>query len=182
MNLKRNFASLGLALALLAFAPGTSWAINDVTFDGATATGVTDFIVPGVGTYNITFYQTNANSLYGVSPNPVFQFTNFGETQFVMGFLDDVLTDSGATSVGASSNLQDSATVLWVGVEGSTDPITINALNSVYLPSNRWITQPVESLFYDEIRVYADFQPVPEPGTALLMGLGLTGLAAIRRK
>jgi hypothetical protein len=181
MTMKTSCVSLALAVALLTFAPKSSWAISDVTLDGNTATGVTDFFVPGVGTYNVTFYQTDANNLYGVSPNPVFQFANFGETQFVMGFLDDILTDAGASSVGTSSDLQDSATVYWVGVEGSTDPLTINTLNSVYLPSDRWITQTVESLLYDDIRVYADFQVVPEPGTALLMGLGLAGLSAAGR-
>jgi hypothetical protein len=181
MTMKTSCVSLALAVALLTFAPKSSWAISDVTLDGNTATGVTDFFVPGVGTYNVTFYKTDANNLYGVSPNPVFQFANLGETQFVMGFLDDILTNAGASSVGTSSNLQDSATVYWVGVEGSTDPFTINALNSVYLPSDRWITQTVESLLYDDIRVYADFQVVPEPGTALLMGLGLAGLSAAGR-
>jgi hypothetical protein len=185
MKLKLNCVSLSLALTLLAFAPGTSWAINDVTLDGATATGVTDFFVPGLATYNVTFYQTDANNLYGVSPNPVFQFTDFSETQRVMGFLDDILTSSGATSVGSSADLKDSATVYWVGVEGSTNPVTINALNSVYLPSDRWITQTVESLLYDDIRVYADFQlaSVPEPSTAALMMGGLVlGVVSRRRR
>jgi hypothetical protein len=30
-------------------------------------------------------------------------------------------------------------------------------------------------------RIYGDITPIPEPGTALLVGLGLTGLAARRR-
>jgi hypothetical protein len=187
MNLKRNSASLGLALALLAFAPTSSSAFT-VTLDGNAATGVLDLFVPGLDTYNVTFLRTTAAQLYGGPSSPVFQLTD-GEATFAMGFLNDALDSLGlpgdpiTDTVGPSFN--DSANTYFVGVDVTGDgSVSIQARNGVNLLDDVWDTLQQESVQYDEIRIYADFQPVvvPEPGTALLMGLGLAGLAAVRRK
>jgi hypothetical protein len=185
MNLKRNSASLGLALALLAFAPTSSSAFT-VTLDGNAATGVLDLFVPGLDTYNVTFLRTTAAQLYGGPSSPVFQLTD-GEATFAMGFLNDALDSLGlpgdpiTDTVGPS--FADSANTYFVGVDVTGDgSVSIQARNGVNLLDDVWDTLAQESVQYDEVRIYADFQVVPEPGTALLMGLGLAGLAAVRRK
>jgi hypothetical protein len=187
MNLKKIYASLGLVLALLAFAPTSSSAFT-VTLDGNTATGVLDLFVPGLDTYNVTFLRTTAAQLYGGPSSPVFLFID-GEATFAMGFLNDALDSLGepgdpiTDTVGPS--FTDSANTYFVGVDVTGDGgVSIQARNGVNLLDDLWDTLAQESVQYDEVRIYADFQPVvvPEPGTALLMGLGLAGLAAIRRK
>jgi hypothetical protein len=185
MNLKKNVASLGLALTLLAFAPTSSSAFT-VTLDGNTATGVQDLFVPGLDTYNITFRRTTAAQLYGGPSSPVFQLTD-GEATFAMGFLNDALDSLGlpgdpiTDTVGPS--FADSANTYFVGVDVTGDgSISIQTRNSVNALDDFWDTQAQESVQYDEVRIYADFQPVvvPEPSTAILMGLGLVGLASRR--
>jgi hypothetical protein len=185
MNLKRNFASLGLALALLAFAPTSSWALS-VTTDGNTVTAIQDLPINGVF-YNVTFPLTDANRLYGPSPDFTFQFLDPGDASFaierVILAIETTTTPSYvATSVGMSATFQ--STSFFIGyADSATQPFSIDAKNAICSnASERWLNvSGVEFLGYDEERYFADFEVVPEPGTALLMGLGLAGLSAAGR-
>lgn len=63
---------------------------------------------------------------------------------------------------------------LIAGVSGSTWDVVITIDENTLLSN--------EEMFLAESRLYGDYEPVPEPATMVLFGLGLMGLAGITRK
>ena len=76
--------------------------------------------------------------------------------------------------------------IFFIGYEGFLGVAEIETVSvwegtTVLLPGNDWLRPSMSDLLaygVDE-RVYADFTVVPEPGTALLLGLGLAGLVIL---
>jgi hypothetical protein len=199
MNLKKIYVSLALAATLLTFAPKSSWALPMVTVDGTTATGILNLDVDGT-LYNVTFPKITGEDFYGPAGNAVFQFTTFESggdavTAVVNALnLYNSINDPDLESVGDSSGAI-SGPVFWVGVGDDNgdlptsfcappvDNPCIQAINGAWKGTTKEWFNPsgAEFLAFDDITNYADFQVVPEPGTALLIGLGLAGLSAAGR-
>jgi hypothetical protein len=118
MNLKKNSASLGLALALLAFAPNSSSAFT-INLDGTTATGIQNLDVDGTH-YDVTFPKIEGAFLYGGQGNAVFQFPTLESTEVAVSAVIAALnlhnlTNPDLESVGDSSSAIDRGPVFHVG-------------------------------------------------------------------
>jgi hypothetical protein len=187
MKMKMNYLTVTLALAMVAFAPQSSQAqgLPTVILDGNTAIGILNLPVNTVF-YDVAFTFTDADTLYGPSPNFTFDFTNADDASFAMGRIIEVFDNNDAiTSVGTSSTMNNPS--MFIGYEDSDiQDFSIDARHGRYSdPSNTWKNEGVEFLPYGEPRYYADFtEVVPEPTTAALVltTLGLMGLTASRRR
>ena len=95
--MKMNYLTVTLALAMVAFAPQSSWAqgLPTVTVDGNTVTAIQDLPLNGIR-YDVAFLLTDSNSLYGQSPNFIFDFTNDVDASFAMGAIIKVIDHNSA--------------------------------------------------------------------------------------
>jgi hypothetical protein len=185
--MKMNYLTVTLALAMVAFAPQSSWAqgLPTVTVDGNTVTAIQDLPLNGIR-YDVAFLLTDSNSLYGQSPNFIFDFTNDVDASFAMGAIIKVIDHNSAiTHAGTSSTMNSQS--MFIGYQDAGIPaLNIDARHGRYSnQSLRWLNEGVENLGYDEPRIYADFtEVVPEPSSAALVltMLGLMGLTASRRR
>jgi hypothetical protein len=142
---------------------------------GDTALGITNLNVPGFGLFDVEFQFDGTDGIYGLPP--VFDFMSEMDAETagtaVNGALD---ADIGILGVGGA----DTAWYL-IGFDTSVMDLKVDTVPSV-LRDGAWETVPVRSDFLTNGRTYAKFTAVvPEPGTALLMGLGLAGLGAAGR-
>jgi hypothetical protein len=167
--MKMNYLTVTLALAMLAFAPKSSWGELVVTVDGNTVTAIQDLPVNGIR-YDVAFLLTNSNNLYGESPNFTFDFTNADDASFAMGRIIEVIDNNSAiTHAGMSSTTNSQS--MFIGYQDAGVPaLHIDARHGRYSnQSLRWLNEGVENLGYDEPRIYADFTEVvsePTPGDA----------------
>ena len=172
-----------VALALLLGA-GAAQAFT-VQFTGENATGILNLEV-GSTFYNITFRHETAQDIYRTVP--VFDFTTSEGAEEAMEAVNAALdSEPEVMSIGPAYSIVYEVPFEFLGEILGID--FVNAREAVYVetPSTNlgtpaWLqrTDPQARPF--EVRkTYAVFTVVPQPGTAVLMGLGLGGLAVAGR-
>jgi hypothetical protein len=147
---------------------------------GDTALGITDLDVPGLGRFDVEFQFDGTDGVYGLPP--VFDFMSEMDARTAGTAVNNALNaDIGILDVGG-------AETSWylIGFDTSVNGLKVDVVPSVLMNSVSWETVPVRSDFLTNGRTYAKFSPptspVPEPGTALLLGAGLAGLGAFGRR
>jgi hypothetical protein len=176
-----QFSRRLLLAALLGGALSTSVHAATIQTDGSNnVTGVLGLQVPGKGTFNVDFVFGSINDLYGspTSPVPTPMFYNdepgaiaannamvaeFNNVGGLLGLKDDV---GGAMTIDASI---------------PHTPMSSGAIvDTLFSNSGTW-GRFAQTFFGENIDfMQAVFSPVPEPGAAGLLGLGVLGLAVRR--
>ena len=167
-----------VALALLLGA-GAAQSFT-VQFTGENATGILNLEV-GDTFYNITFRLETAQDIYGTSP--VFDFTTSEGAEAAMGAVNAALnTEPDVMSVGPAYSIVYEVPFEFLGDIAGIDFVSVREAvfidtASINLGTPAWLqrTDP-QARPYEARKTYANFTVVPEPHTALLMGLGLAGL------
>lgn len=180
MKLKMRALSMSmsmlLSVAAVVFLLGAGAAqAASVDRIGDTALGITNLNVPGFGLFDVEFLFDGTDGIYGLPPE--FDFMSEMDAETAGTAVNNALNaDIGILGVGGA----DTGWYL-IGFDTSVNDLKVDTVPSV-LRDGAWETVPVRSDFLTNGRTYAKFTSVvPEPGTALLMGLGLAGLGVAGR-
>jgi len=167
----------GLAAMVLVLGAGAAQALNVISI-GDTAIGIDDLLIPGgdPAGYDVVFRFTSGAEVYG--DPPTFFWTSQAEAETAAEAINTALTDDGIMAVGTSSS-----SFYQIAFDLGMNPGDVRytaGFNNQGFWTNIFV--PLEKRL-ESSAVWADFTVVPEPGTALLLGLGLTGLGiAVRRR
>jgi hypothetical protein len=139
---------------------------------GTNATAILDLDFGG-NLYDVTFIEDTAFNVYGDPLDP--DFVSIDVVAAAVDSVNEELNlEPGVSTVGPSADNEfDIAygVMSFRSAEGRFDD-----------PSSTWLPGATgDPLTGVTIRTWAKFTVVPEPGTALLMGLGLAGLGAAGR-
>jgi cysteine-rich repeat protein len=157
------------------------------------ATGINDLVVPGVGTFDVTFdVSTDAESLYGPFPGDEVllpPFSSVAETEDATNAANVALTQAGADTVGnvdgqSGTPFYSIPTVSFVLDEipfiGPYDALGVarSAREGV-----EWLPLGENFLFWaNQETTYATFTPVPEPSAVLSAVAALGALSVLARR
>ncbi len=175
---------VGLALLLGAGAAQATQTFT-VLFEGENATGILNLEVDST-LYNITFRHESAKAIYGEVP--VFDFTTSEGAEAAMEAVNAALnSESDVMSVGPAYSIVYEIPFEFLGEILGIDFLSAREAVFVDMPVLDWGTpawlqrSDPQARPFRIPKTYADFKVVPEPGTALLLGLGLTGLVVVGR-
>ncbi len=180
--------TVGMAnvVVLLMFLVGVGAAqAETVIFEGLNATEILDLQV-GATVYDVIFLDDTASNIYGTVP--LFDFTTSEGAEAAMEAVNAALNrEPDVMSVGPAFDIVYEVPFEFLGEILGID--FVNAREAVYVetPSTNlgtpaWLqrTDPQARPFKVR-KTYAVFTVVPQPGTAVLIGLGLGGLAVAGR-
>jgi hypothetical protein len=161
---------------------GSAWAATIQTDGSNNVTGVLGLQVPGKGTFNVDFVFGSISALYGSPTSPVPTPTFYNDEPGAIAANNAMVAEF--NSVGGLLGLKDD-----VGGAMTTDaniPHTPSSLGAVvdtlFSNSGNW-GRFAQTFFYENVDfMHAVFSPVPEPGAAALMSLGILGFAVGRRR
>jgi len=181
----KNLKTIRMALAVaVVFLLGVGGAQAQMVrldpMDDTIAIGIDNLIVNGTP-YNVTFPLTLPAFQYGVPP--VFDFhteaTARDATDAVNAALNNVPT---VTRVRDSDlHLPIPTSFFLIGYEFDLFGLRTLSWNGDYT-DGMWVTDRIFSAAVVNVQTWASFEVVPEPGTGLLLGLGLAGVAACTRR
>ena len=185
MRKSRTLAVRGLkssiALAFLLSAAAAQALPMVIPAGEENALGILDLDVNG-RPYNVAFLQDTAESIYGAEPGS-YDFTSVQAAQDAMQAVNDALNaEPHVTSVGPAYSI---VYEIPYGFENDfvfvREAVYLDRTN-VNLGTPAWLQRTDSQLRPFRVpKTYAVFTLVPEPSTALLMSLGLTGLAVAGR-
>lgn len=173
-------AKLLIALAFL-LASGAAQALPTAFPAGEeNALGIRNLDVDGT-LYNVVFLQDTAESIYGDEPG-IYDFATAEDAEDAMQAVNEALDAAFATSVGPAYSI-----VYEIPYDFENDFVAVREavfldIENVNLGTPAWLQRTDSQLRPFRIpKTYAVFSVVPEPGTALLVGLGLAGLGVAGR-
>ena len=141
---------------------------------------ILDLIVPGgdPAGYNVEFVQETGDEIYGPFPGtyPFDQALAQAASEAIVALFNSDAPD--VLTVGPSVSPS-----FFIGYEGELTgggEEQLLVLEAVRIPTN-WNYIGEDESTYNNFGNFAKFTVVPEPGTALLMGLGLAGLGLTGR-
>jgi hypothetical protein len=177
MNRNRNLRSLLLTLLVLGLIAPAAHATVILDPTGISAIEIRDLAFDG-NVYDITFVEAMPGSLYGAPPNLNLDFDDGNVVDEVIAAVNAELNTSTATFAGPDSlTWDDEYRIAW-GYSLVSGSFSTSGGRSNGVPGNWGNADQLAGVLPTSLDVYAVFTVVPEPGTALLMGLGLAGLAA----
>jgi hypothetical protein len=179
-SMKRLLLSAILGVGLLFYAvQAPAYVVNyeTVNINGANqkwATGVTDLAVGSLGTYNVVFRYSTPST---------FTFNNFADAKAAADAINVAL------NAYAIVDVVDTTTIPWSSYERHAVPYELVSSNQYHLAesvrSSAVWSAGEGSFIFGAPFMFAAFTPVasvPIPGAVWLLGSGLFGLVAIRRK
>jgi hypothetical protein len=190
-HLRATLGTLASFMVVLLAASSASAATLNVS--GGQLLGASGVTVDGIS-YNVEFLEGTCIALYG-GCDEASDFTFITESAAMLAsqaLLDQVFLDGGLGNFDTDVDLTfgctgstphcDAITPFAVGVSILTFGIARNeeVAADLVVPSET-LARTSNVLFTDNV-VYAVWSPIPEPGTALLMGLGLISLSVRNRR
>ena len=186
MKQKTRFSALAAGVVAMGIMLGAGAAQAFTVLCGATECGPGDTNATGIlnldiinANYNVEFLFDSADAIWGPRPAP-FDWPTLGTA-----------TLAGTAAALALDTLPDIVTV-GPGMEGHFrtpferlgGPLGSTLASDDRIYENGGWTAATESWSESDTLTYAKFTPVPEPGTGLLLvlGLGFAGLGVVRRR
>ncbi len=197
-SLRMVLTKVMVALVFL-LGPGAAQAVAIVQFDDSSdptkATGILNLDVPGFGMpFNVAFdQQAFASEIYGPSqaspddPDPLPPFFTAMFASEAADAANAALNAAGALTIGEVGSQQGSPShnIGWIAFildPPILDPVDGIAVIRSAVGGADWGNLGENFLLYNgDERAWAVFTVVPEPGTALMLGLGLAGLGVVGR-
>jgi hypothetical protein len=188
-KMKRLGMAVATGVAALVFVLGAGAANALVMRDPGDfnrATGISNLDVNGT-LYDVAFVGPgDAASEYGGPPG-VFDFTTSILAQAAVDAASAELNLAGMVDIvgpagGGTTPLNQEFSVAWNQTTGNPVFAQIWKSDSIGGGGSTWSVAVAENSPYVDGGVWARFSAVPEPGTALLMGLGLAGLGVVGRQ